>query len=169
MFLCLQTPELGAAAPVDQEGKRLNIVVSFDTTINGLGALNIVVSIETAVYRLGMLNIATNGYEVLSEQNYNGNIVSLCVYVANDAPPKNLKMHCFVGFLFFLPFSLSFHFLTDSHCSHLSVVSCALLSHRVPLEIRWESDWLKLAALQYSKTEICQTRQHHGTLVHTRF
>ena len=136
MFLCLQTPELGAAAPVDQEGKRLNIVVSFDTTITGLGArnivvsietavctlgslnivvsvetavyrlgslnivvsvetavyrlgsLNIAVSVETAVYRLGMLNIATNGYEVLSEQNYNGNIVSLCVYVANDAPPQ---------------------------------------------------------------------------------
>ena len=42
-------------------------------------------SVETAVYRLGMLNIATNGYEVLSEQNYNGGIVPLCVYVVNDA------------------------------------------------------------------------------------
>ena len=85
MSLCLQTPEPGAAAPVDQEGKRLNIVVSFETAVNRLGALNIVVSIETAVYRLGMLNIATNGYGVLSEQNYNGGIVPLCVYVANDA------------------------------------------------------------------------------------
>ena len=84
MSLCLQTPEPGAAAPVDQEGKRLNIVVSFETAVNRLGALNIVVSIETAVNRLGMLNIATNGYGVLSEQNYNGGIVPLCVYVAND-------------------------------------------------------------------------------------